>query len=131
MLADSSEKLFGLFWEIGILILCIAVAWAARRSRRNLSRRAQSWPGVQGHIESVTHETDIRRGSLLRPQIVDVTYSYVALGERYVGRDALSFRREDQAEECIRILKGLDIPVRYNPGSPAESSPDYPPAIPK
>ena len=77
----------------------------------------------------VVHETDTSRGSLVRPQIVDVTYSYVAAGERYTGTDTLSFRREDEAADTAGNLKDIDIQVRYNPSSPGESSPTYPARI--
>ena len=112
-----------------LLALVTAVAFGGILARRSLQRRSQSWTGVPGHVESITVTTDASRGSVFRPQMLDIAYSYVAGGERYAAFESLSFRRLDAAEACAAGLRDADISVCYNPRSPQQSTIDFPPGI--
>ena len=79
----------------------------------------------------ITVTTDASRGSVFRPQMLDISYSYVAGGERYAAFESLSFRRLDTAEAYAAGLRDADISVRYNPRSPQEATIDFPPGIPR
>ncbi len=111
--------------ELLLIALGLAFALLSFLAAARLKRRAQTWSAVTGHVESVSVTTDSARGSIVRPQMVDISYSYVAGGERYAAFESLSFRSLETAEACAAQLRDSDIAIRYNPKCPQESTIDF------
>jgi len=107
--------------ESSFFRLLPAVIWLAAFLRASLRwlRRRQSryWPYAQSTIEGGSITDAEGRSCLLT-----VAYSYFVNGERYGGVYAESFRGESDAQAVFERLRRLPPPVRYKPGSPAEST---------
>ena len=90
-------------------------------------QRAQSWPTVQGRIESV--EVKPKKQFLIpgaprgRPQAftAELAYSYILEDHYYSGYCQREFGSEEEGGEFVRELQGRSVVVSYNPRNAAKS----------
>ncbi len=90
---------------IGIL------AWTIYRIR---SRRAQSWPVVDGAVESHLLHTEVIGSH--RREIAEISYSYSVNREYYSGTHRVSGEWQ-----FVYFSKGSRVVVRYKPSDPSTS----------
>jgi len=94
-------------WLVILLARCAKPLW--RWFKR---QRAQSWPTVQGRIESV---------EVKGPARAELAYSYTVEGHYYSGYYQREFGTEEEAWDFVRDLRGRPAFVSYNPRQPAKS----------
>jgi Protein of unknown function (DUF3592) len=90
-----------------------------RGGRRRIQLRGSAdWPMADGRITNSHVKRDDLRG-----WVVELTYSYVAMGEYYAGVFQRAFTRKKHAESFLkRFPKAIHIPVRYKFERPETST---------
>lgn len=86
------------------------------------SRRAETWPAVQGRVDS----TFIKEGRVFyqsssRPSIASFKYFYDVGGTKYFGTYQKKFGTDEESEDFLRDLAGKDVRVQYRSGKPSRS----------
>ena len=115
-------------WLVYVWILFLLIGSAKPVWRWLQRRRAQSWPTVQGRIESVdVHE---KKSFLISSTpkgrtaayVAELNYSYTIDGKYWSGQYVKEFGGEDEAREFVRDLQGNPVAVAYNPQDPKGST---------
>ena len=99
------------FW---IRLIVLAISKTARLIRERRSRAAQSWPMVEGTVES----TMVREGEFGQDQglVAEVQYSYSVGGAFYSGAHEVKSEREFES-----FPKLSRVVVHYKPSDPSVS----------
>lgn len=100
--------------DLWIRLIALAISKTARLIRERRSRTAQSWPMVEGIVES----TIVRAGGFGRnqPVIAEVHYSYKVEGAFYSGAHEVDSELEFEAfPNLSRVV------VHYKPSDPSVS----------
>jgi hypothetical protein len=114
-------------WVVWVWLAFLAAGWLRPAWQWMQRRRAESWPTTAGTIESVSlgeakrnffSPTPARKAE---PFVVELGYSYWAMGQSATGMYRRGFSSNEEAWEFQQDLKGKPIAIRYNPNKPAQS----------
>ena len=89
--------------------------------------QAKSWPTASGRIESATLAEPKRfLGLTLQPErsrghVAVLAYSYSLSGNTFQGEYKRTFGSDAEVQDFLRDLRGMPVPVQYNPNKPARS----------
>jgi hypothetical protein len=109
-------------WVVWVWLAFLLAGWAKPIWRWLQRQRAQSWPTVQGRIESV----EVKQKKLFRRGrapgfIAELAYSYALEGHYYGGYYQREIGSEQEAWEFVRDLQGKPVVVSHNPRKLAKS----------
>ena len=76
--------------------------------------RATSWPSGDAVVQSAHVKQP-------KGELVEVSYRYYALAEDRYGKYHRHFRRKADAENFAGAVRGVSLPVRYQPDKPGVS----------
>jgi hypothetical protein len=99
------------FWPFLLSGIVAILPWAIYQIR---SRRAQSWPVVDGAVESHSLHTEYLGSH--RREIAEISYSYTVNREYYSG-----IYRVSGEWQFVHFPRGSRVVVRYKPSDPSTS----------
>jgi hypothetical protein len=104
--------------------LAFALAGFAKPVWRWLQRkRAETWPAIQGRVEST--EIKAAKGfpasNSPSPSTASFKYVYEVGGTKHSGTFKKQFGTDEESDDFLRDLVGRDIRVQYNPQQPSNS----------
>jgi hypothetical protein len=85
-------------------------------TRHSTLRTAAHWPTAQGYIAQIEEKRD-DNGFL----VVTLAYTYKVEEQRYVGRESLSFIRDEQAARFEAGSRERSVMAHYRPDKPQVS----------
>jgi hypothetical protein len=109
-----AKTIFEWLWHLWPFLLSGIIgilAWVVYQIRW---RRAQSWPAVDGAVES--HSTHTEYLGSHRREIAEISYSYSVNREYYSG-----IHRVSGEWQFVYFPKGSPVVVRYKPSDPSTS----------
>ena len=116
-------------WFIWVWLGLILLSYSQPARRWLAKRRANAWPVVSGHIESI-NVTQPKPKTFFGLTLSSndspvfqaaIAYSYRVDGNSYSGTKQREFAEEQEAWEYLRDLAGKTAEVHYNPSKPGTS----------